>query len=68
MEGNMLVLSRKVGQDIYIGDDIIVTVMEIVGKKVRIGVKAPLDMDVDRPEIRKKKQRQQIEEEYDRAG
>ena len=51
----MLVLSRRVGQDIYIGDDIIVTVISVVRGKVKLGVEAPRNIDVDRPEVRKRK-------------
>lgn len=37
----MLVLSRRINQTIQIGDDIVVTVVEIRGDKVRLGIKAP---------------------------
>jgi carbon storage regulator len=47
----MLVLNREVSQDIMIGDDIRITVVEIRGDKVRIGINAPRDQPVWRREI-----------------
>lgn len=47
----MLVLSRKKSEKIMIGDDIVVTVVEIRGDKVRIGFDAPDDVSVHRQEV-----------------
>jgi carbon storage regulator len=47
----MLVLSRKVGEDIVIGNDIHLTVVSIQGDKVRIGISAPKEVTVDRQEV-----------------
>lgn len=47
----MLVLSRKVGQRVFVGDDIQVTVVDIRGDKVRLGFAAPSDVPVHREEI-----------------
>lgn len=47
----MLVLTRKSNQSIMIGDDIEVTVLSVVGDKVRIGIQAPQDVPVFRTEI-----------------
>ena len=47
----MLVLSRKKNESIFIGDDIIVTVIEIRGLKVRLRIAAPLDIEVHRMEV-----------------
>ena len=47
----MLVLSRYRDESIYIGDDIIVTVVDIRGDRVRIGVQAPHNVSVHRQEI-----------------
>lgn len=47
----MLVLTRKVGEKIVIGDDIKIMVMEIKGKQVRIGIDAPSDTTVHREEV-----------------
>jgi carbon storage regulator len=48
----MLVLSRKVGERILIGDNISVTVVRITGGGVRLGVEAPPDMAVIRQELK----------------
>ncbi len=48
----MLVLSRKVGERILIGDNISVTVVRITGSGVRIGVEAPSEMAVIRQELK----------------
>ncbi len=50
----MLVLSRKAGERIWIGDDISVTVVRISGGGVRIGVEAPKEMPVVREELKLK--------------
>ena len=47
----MLVLSRQHDQSIMIGDDIEITIIDIRGDKVRIGVSAPLKIPVHRKEI-----------------
>ena len=58
----MLVLSRKIGERIWIGDDIAVTVVRITGGGVRIGIEAPSEMPVVREEL-KRKLEQQLEKE-----
>ena len=47
----MLTLTRKLGESIRIGDDIVVIVKEIKGKQVRIGIEAPRDVYVCREEL-----------------
>jgi len=47
----MLVLSRKAGEQIVINDTITVTIVEIRGDKVRIGIEAPADVAVHRQEV-----------------
>ena len=47
----MLVLTRKVGEEIYIGDQINVKVIEISGNKVRLGIDAPATLRIYREEI-----------------
>lgn len=47
----MLVLTRKVSQSIVIGTDVVVTVLEVRGDLVRIGVSAPRSVDVHREEV-----------------
>ena len=47
----MLVLSRKSTESIHIGDSVVVTVLEVRGNKVRIGIDAPEDIHVFRSEL-----------------
>jgi carbon storage regulator len=47
----MLVLTRKVGESIIIGDEVVVTVLENKGNQVRIGIAAPMNIPVHREEI-----------------
>ncbi len=47
----MLVLTRRPHQSIHIGDDIVVTVLEVKGDQIRIGISAPRDVQVHREEV-----------------
>ncbi|MFV1967092.1 MAG: carbon storage regulator CsrA [Pirellulaceae bacterium] len=47
----MLVLSRKRNEQIVIGDDIVITIVEIRGDKVRLGIDAPCTVPVHRHEV-----------------
>ena len=47
----MLVLSRRLGESVMIGDDITVTVLEVRGDIVRLGIDAPRDVKVHREEV-----------------
>ena len=47
----MLILTRKVGETLMIGDEVTVTVLGVKGNQVRIGVNAPKDVAVHREEI-----------------
>ncbi|ORE89271.1 carbon storage regulator [Oceanococcus atlanticus] len=47
----MLILTRKVGESLMIGDDVAVTVLGIKGNQVRIGVNAPREVAVHREEV-----------------
>ena len=47
----MLVLSRKAEESMYIGDDIKITVLDIRGGQVRIGITAPDDVKIHREEV-----------------
>ena len=58
----MLVLSRKAGERIWIGDDISVTVVRITGGGVRIGIEAPHEMPVVREELKEKMDQADAEE------
>lgn len=47
----MLVLSRRVGESVVIGNDVVVTVLEVRGDIIRIGVDAPREVPVHRSEV-----------------
>lgn len=48
----MLVLSRKVGETIWIGEDIEIVISEVKGDQVKIGIQAPRSIDIIRGELR----------------
>ena len=54
----MLVLSRKVGERILVGDQITITVVRVTNGGVRLGIEAPGEMTVVREEVKKGKKRQ----------
>jgi carbon storage regulator len=49
----MLILTRKPGESLYIGDDVKVTIVEIKGNQIRVGIDAPADLRIYREEIYK---------------
>jgi carbon storage regulator len=50
----MLVLTRKVGEQIRIGADVVVTLVRIQGDKVRLGIEAPREVIIHREEVRRR--------------
>jgi carbon storage regulator len=47
----VLVLTRRANQSIMIGDNVVVTVLEVRGDQVRLGIQAPRDIEVHREEV-----------------
>ena len=47
----MLILTRRVGENVIVGDDIVISVIEVRGDAVRIGIKAPRSLSVHREEV-----------------
>ena len=57
----MLILTRRVGETLMIGDEVTVTVLGVKGNQVRIGVNAPKDVSVHREEIYERIKKEQSE-------
>lgn len=50
-ENAMLILTRRIGETLIIGDDVNITVLGVKGNQVRLGINAPKDVSVHREEI-----------------
>jgi carbon storage regulator len=55
----MLVLSRKLGEKIYINDNICITVVDIDRGKIRLGIEAPREVPIFREELRQKEEKKE---------
>lgn len=61
----MLVLSRKEGQRIQIGDDVWITVLKVKGNRVSIGIEAPNEVSIRRCELTPEQENHQLDREPD---
>lgn len=60
----MLILTRKLGERIAVGDDITITFLEIKGKQVKVGIEAPRNISVHRQEIYEKIRSENLESSF----
>ena len=65
---NMLILTRRVGETLMIGDGVTVTVVAIAGNQVRVGINAPRDVEVHREEVYERVQAERAQEKRSVVG
>ena len=58
LRSDMLILTRRLTEEIRVGDDITIAILGISGRSVRIGVEAPRHISVDRAEVYERKRQQ----------
>ena len=61
----MLILTRRMGENLRIGDDVVVTVLGVRGNQVRLGITAPPDVEVHREEIFERIKRERAQKRED---
>ena len=64
----MLILTRRVGETVMIGDDVTITVLGVKGNQVRVGINAPKSVAVHREEIYERIKREQQGEDEAKDG
>jgi carbon storage regulator len=64
----MLILTRRIGESLMIGDDVVVSVLSVTGSQIRIGVTAPRDVAVHREEVYERIKGARIENRVERTA
>jgi len=60
----MFLTGRKVGEDIFLGEDIRILIVEVEGSTVKIGIEAPRDVKITIPAVERKKKRVEMTYEF----